>query len=385
MKEKYCFQGVEHIENELERYVRKGIMLYDFLAVPGGAEKLTFTLLDSLPDVPLCCAFRNTAAFPDKMLPTSGFIDLKAASNIPVWRILKVMVAFERQTLFLNDYDWVLFSGIFAPLAVRNHIRGTNFLYCHTIPRFAYDLKDFYMSRLPFFLRPAFFGLVLLMRYRYEWALSRMNIIIANSHNVKRRLETYLGLTATVIHPPVDTKQFRWKGQKDYYVSLARLENFKRVDLIVKAFKRMPEKKLVVTSSGSEMERLKRLASDAPNIHFTGWQTEEQLRRWIGNAIASIYIPIDEDFGMSPVESMAAGKPVIGVAEGGLLETVVPNETGFLLRPPPTVEAIIAAIHEMTPNRALEMRSACERRAELFTQEIFLEKLCSCLGVNFSS
>ena len=355
--------------------MRKGIMLYDFLAVPGGAEKLTFTLLESMPDMPLCCAFRNKDAFPDNVLPKAGFIDLKAASDIPAWRILKMMAAFERKTPFLNDYDWVLFSGIYAPLAVRNRTRGGNLLYCHTIPRFAYDLKEFYLSRLPFFLRPAFYGLVLLMRHRYQRALGRMDGIIANSHNVKRRLETYLGRTATVIHPPVDTKRFCWMGQKDYYVSLARLENFKRVDLIVQAFKRMPEKKLVVTSSGSEMQRLKRLAADAPNIHFTGWQTEAQLSRWIGNAIAAIYIPMDEDFGMSPVESMAAGKPVIGVAEGGLLETVVPDQTGILLEPPPTADAIMAAVHDLTPKRTLEMRSACETRASLFTREIFLEKM----------
>ena len=355
--------------------MRKGILLYDFLAVPGGAEKLTFTLLESLPNVPLCCAFRNKAAFPDEILPKAGFLDLKAASNLPVWRILKVMHAFERKTSFLNDYDWALFSGIYAPLAVRNRSRGPNLLYCHTIPRFAYDLKAFYLSRLPFFLRPAFYGLVRLMRHRYKRALGRMDGIIANSHNVKKRLETYLGRTATVIHPPVNTERFCWMGQKDHYVSLARLENFKRVDLIVDAFRQMPEKKLVVTSSGSEMRRLKKLASDAPNIHFTGWQTEAQLCRWIGNAIAAIYIPMDEDFGMSPVESMAAGKPVIGVAEGGLLETVVPNQTGILLEPPPTVDAIMAAVYDLTPERALEMRPACETRARLFTREIFLGKM----------
>lgn len=355
--------------------MRKGIMLYDFLAVPGGAEKLTFTLLESLPDIPLCCAFRNKDAFPDKMLPKADFIDLKTASNIPVWQILKVMHAFERKTLFLKDYDWTLFSGIYAPLAVRNRPSGGNLLYCHTIPRFAYDLNDFYLSRLPYFLRPAFHVLVLLMRHRYKRALGRMDRIIANSHNVKRRLETHLGRTATVIHPPVDTDRFCWMGQKDYYVSLARLEDFKRVDLIVKAFRQIPEIKLVVTSSGSEMQRLKRLASDAPNIHFTGWQTEDQLRWWIGNAIAAIYIPMDEDFGISPVEAMAAGKPVIGVAEGGLLETIVPDQTGILVEPPPVVDAIVAAVRSLTPKRALEMRSACETRARLFTREIFLDKI----------
>ena len=353
---------------------RKGIMLYDFLAVRGGAEKLTLTLLESLPDVPLCCAFQDKSAFSEQVLPKAGFLDLNAASDIPAWRLLKVMWAFERKTSFLKAYDWVLFSGVFAPLAARNHT-GVNLLYCHTIPRFAYDLKAYYLSRLPIALRPAFFGLVLLMRHRYKRALAYMDVIIANSSNVRTRLETYLGRASIVIHPPVDTDRFSWIGQKDYYVSLARLENFKRVDVIIDAFRQMPDKKLVVTSSGTEMTRLKRLASGAPNIHFTGWQTEETLQQWIGNAIAAIYIPIDEDFGMSPVEAMAAGKPVIGVAEGGLLETVVPNQTGLLLKPPPTADALINAVHTMTPKRALEMRSACETQARLFTREIFLEKM----------
>jgi glycosyltransferase involved in cell wall biosynthesis len=77
---------------------------------------------------------------------------------------------------------------------------------------------------------------------------------------------------------------------------------------------------------------------------------------------------------------MAAGKPVIGVAEGGLLETVVPNQTGILLQPPPTVDAIMTAVLDLTPKRALEMRSACESRAMLFTREIFLEKM-RCKGI----
>ncbi len=354
---------------------RNGIMLYDFLAVRGGAEKLTMTLLESFPDMPLCCGYRNTAAFPDDCLPKAGFFDLNAASSLVEWQRLKVMWAFERNTAFIHHYDWVLYSGVYAPLAVRNHPVGPNLLYCHTIPRFAYDLKDFYLSRLPIFLRPAFHALVLLMRQRYSRALAHMDVIIANSANVKNRLESYLGRSAVVIHPPVDTDRFCWIGQKDYYVSLARLENFKRVDRIIDAFRQMPQKKLVVTSSGLEMKRLRLRAAGAPNILFTGWQTEEQLRQWIGNAIAAIYIPMDEDFGISPVEAMSAGKPVIGVAEGGLLETVVPDQTGILLNPPPTVESIMAAVDQLTPVRALEMRSACELQARQFSREIFLEKM----------
>jgi glycosyltransferase involved in cell wall biosynthesis len=150
------------------------------------------------------------------------------------------------------------------------------------------------------------------------------------------------------------------------------LEDYKRVDMIVKAFLRMPDKKLIVTSGGSELAHLKRIADNAPNIVFTGWVNEDRLRELVGRAIATIYVPIDEDFGMSPVESMAAGKPVIGVAEGGMLETVVQAETGTLIPGELSPEKVAHAVHKLTPARALEMREVCENRAAAFHPDRFI-------------
>jgi glycosyltransferase involved in cell wall biosynthesis len=233
-----------------------------------------------------------------------------------------------------------------------------------------------------------FLGLTFLVRNRYSRALEQMNPILVNSRNVQLRLRSYLGKSSTVVYPPVDTDRFTWTGQSDYYVSLARLENFKRVDRIVEAFRRMPDKKLVVTSNGSEMGRLRRIASGASNIHFSGWQTEAQLRDVIGNCIAALYIPIDEDFGMSPVEAMAAGKPVIGVAEGGLLETIVAEKTGILLPPPPDVDALVNAVQWLDAWRARAMRSDCESQARQFGRDIFLGRMRSVLqdyGIRMAS
>ena len=137
----------------------------------------------------------------------------------------------------------------------------------------------------------------------------------------------------------------------------------------------MPDKRLVVTSGGPELARLRSLASCCPNITFTDWLDEAKLTDLVGNAIAIIYVPHDEDFGMSPVEAMAAGKPVIGVAEGGLCETVVPEETGMLISPPPTEETIVAAVHSLTPTKALKMRRDCEARAGRFSTDLFLQNM----------
>ena len=110
-----------------------------------------------------------------------------------------------------------------------------------------------------------------------------------------------------------------------------------------------------------------------------GWTSEEELLKLMGNAIASIYIPLDEDFGISPVESMAAGKPVIGVREGGLLETVVHGETGFLIPSNPSEEDLIEAVQKMGPETAGTMRRPCETRARQFDKKIFVEKIYAVL------
>jgi glycosyltransferase involved in cell wall biosynthesis len=137
----------------------------------------------------------------------------------------------------------------------------------------------------------------------------------------------------------------------------------------------MPDKRLIVASQGPAFSDLKRLAQHAPHIHFTGWVSEQRLADLIGPAIATLYLPRQEDFGMSPLESMAAGKPVIGIAEGGLLESVVPEETGILLPPPLTVERIGEAVRRLTPQYALTLRQACEARAQQFRVEVFWEKM----------
>ena len=95
----------------------------------------------------------------------------------------------------------------------------------------------------------------------------------------------------------------------------------------------------------------------------------------LGRCVATIYIPRDEDFGMAPIESMAAGKPVIAVAEGGLLETVVDGETGILIKADPSPDDVMQAVQKMPPERSKDMREACERRAKQFDKDVFINKI----------
>ena len=349
-----------------------GIVLYDFLHCLGGAEQLTLTLLKALPGTDLCIGYRNSRLFPSSGIAAKKLHDLHLPARFLGGRTMVGLVAFRLQTRFLRDYNWALFSGSVSLEGVHRRRCGRNIYYCHTLPRFAYDLLPYYAGRVPLPLRPLLYLVAAVVRRRFVRALSRMNLIIANSKNVRQRLQHYIGCDACVIYPPCDTEGFLWRGQEDFYLSTARLEPYKRVDSVIEAFRRMPHHRLILVSGGSDEVRLRRLAADAANIQFCGWVSAERLRDLVGRCIATVYVSQVEDFGISPVESMAVGKPVIGVAEGGLPETVIHETTGILTPPDaPLVPAVVAAVERLTPARAVSMRMACERRAQDFGEERF--------------
>ena len=352
----------------------RGIVLYDFLQVRGGAEQVSLFLSQSL-QAELCVGYVETGVLDDTEHAALKLINLHSKSRLYPATLLKTMRAFSRHNLFRDHYDWAIYSGFYAPLAILNNPAKRNLLYCHTIPRFAYDMRAWYLNRSPFWQRP---GLRLFMDHvqrRYEAAIAPMDLIIANSQNVADRVQHYLQRPAEVVHPPCAIESFRWLSSGDYYLSLARLEDYKRIDLIIEAFKQMPDKQLLITSGGSAETKLRRLAEGADNITFTGWVSKARLQSLIGHAIATLYLPIDEDFGLSPVESMAAGKPVIGVAEGGLLETVIADQTGILLPPSPSAEQLIDAVNTLSRPAANAMRVSCEQRAQAFSPDVFKNKI----------
>jgi glycosyltransferase involved in cell wall biosynthesis len=343
--------------------------LYDFLLANGGAEQLALTTVKSFPDLELHTGFINPELFQNIVAHA-----LTTPVSHPALQAIRMLHAFRYRTGYLSNYGTVIYSGSYAPAAVWNHRSGNNIYYCHTPPRFVYDLKNYYLKQLTYWQHPALHVLIKYVQSRFEQAIAEMDTLIANSQNVKQRLRDYLGVDATVIYPPVNTERYKWLSSGSYYLSTARLEPYKRVDLIVKAFINMPDKQLVIASGGSDLQRLQHIAKNAANISFTGWVSEHELIDLVGHSIASIYLPMNEDFGISPVESMAAGKPVIGIAEGGLLETIIDGETGVLISTPDQFK-IIQAVNNMSVNQAGLMRNACVDQSQNFTVGQFLQKM----------
>lgn len=348
-----------------------GEILHDYFGVTEGGGRLALTL-GSEWGWPVTGGFVSQSVCCRHAWPTVTLRELGVRPGFRPRQSLSLAMAWGR---YRSEVQTFVYSGIYAPMAVQNHPSSRNILYCHTPPRFIYDQRSFYLSSLPLWQRPGLLALNRYLRPRYEQSVALMDHVVVNSENVRQRVRQFLGCDSTVVHPPCDVQYFQWRESEGYYLSTARLDSLKRVDFVVKAFKEMPDRKLVVVSEGTERQRLERLANGAWNILFQGAVSDEQLRALIAGCIATIYVPRDEDFGMSPVESMAAGKPVIGVAEGGLLETIVDGETGLLLPSDPDVEHLTDAVSRLTPARARSMREACERRSMLFRTEVFLERM----------
>ncbi len=350
------------------------IILHDYFQGPDGGGKLALTLARGL-GLELCYGFKaeNHPYFAQKdSLPRHFPLIHGPAKPFP-FKQLSIINAFRTRTSFLKNHQTVIFSGSYSPLAAVNCPEARKIYYCHTPPRFLFDQKQAFIENCPYFLRPFMRLYLKHFQAMYLIAVKSMDAIVANSENVRQRIRKYLKAEAQVVHPPVDIHEFKWIGQKDYFLSPARLDHLKRVRNIVQAFKAMPEKKLVVVSSGPELEKIMSMAAGRPNIKVLGRVSNRAMKNLTGNCLATVYVPDNEDFGISPLESMSAGKPVIGVAQGGLLETVIHEQTGLLIPPAADPEDIAAAVRLCTPETALSMRAACHRRAEKFNTASFLK------------
>lgn len=355
----------------------KTIILHDTFLYKWGWERLIMMMAKSL-EADIASGFFSSWSFD---LRKEGFkwkmISVSSEIFAKWFRHIKLKWAFLFKTKFLKEYDSVIFSWD-SISAVRNCAKNTKKIYyCHTPPRYIYDLHELYLQKVPFLIKPAFKIFCFIFKRMYESDVRKMDLVLTNSINTKKRIKKFLWIDSQVLYPPVDLDLFKYIGQKDYYLSFARLADAKRVDKIVKAFNNMPDKRLIVIYGENDPQRQKvfDLAKWSKNIEFITLPWNVWFIDYVGNCIASIYIPIDEDFGMSPVESMAAWKPVLWVNDGGLKETIIDWETGYLINKEAKVEYIIDAVNKLTPEKCLDMRENCEKRASEFGLEEFKKQL----------
>jgi glycosyltransferase involved in cell wall biosynthesis len=350
-------------------------IVHDWMVSPGGAEKTVLALHDIWPDAPI-----YTAAYIPEKFPEFAGADVRTtwldriALAKKKHQLFSVPRAWAFKSLDLSDYDVVISSSSAESKYVKTGPNTLHICYCHTPIRYYWSDYDWYRKHPPFgafngvarLMLPAIIGSLRRMDYR---AAQKIDYFIANSANVAARIQKYYHRDATVIYPPVATEQFTVPHHaKDYYLIVGRQVAYKRLDLAVDAFNRLGFK-LKVAGTGEEVARQQ--PRSKPNIEYLGRVSEAELTELYAGAKAFIFPP-EEDFGITPVEAMAAGCPVVAYARGGALEYVVEGETGtfFDQQTPDALTAAIKRCEKLTFSDA-KLRA----HAAQFDQSVFSKKI----------
>lgn len=304
-------------------------IVHDWLTGMGGAEKVIIELHKMFPDAPIYTSvvnYDNLEPIFREMDIRTTFIQKLPFSKKKYNRYLPLFpLAFE--ALDLHEYDVILSST--TSIGVKGVLRNSSSVhicYCNTPPRYAWDFYHEYLNsagRLQKLLIPFFMHY---LRMYDQQSSMRVDYFIANSTNVSDRIKRIYNRNSIVIHPPVNTDYYQLSTQsEEFYFIVSRLVSYKRIDLAIEACNQL-NRKLVIIGNGEELNRLAKLAG--PTVTLLGYQVDEIIRDYMQRCKAFIF-PGYEDFGITPVEAMACGKPVIAFGKGGVLDTVSPNETGI--------------------------------------------------------
>ncbi|AZR62452.1 glycosyltransferase family 4 protein [Klebsiella quasipneumoniae] len=303
-------------------------LVADWLVTYAGSEKVIKEFIEIFPDADLYSIVdflsnKDRSLFKNKKATTS-FIQKLPSSKSKYHKYLPLMpLAIEQ--LDVSKHDVVLSSCHAVSKGVITGPDQLHICYVHSPIRYAWDLQHQYLKEagldkgLKGLLAKWFLHKIRIWDYR---TANGVDHFIANSHFIARRIKKVYGRSSTVIYPPVDINRFTLCDKKeDYYLTASRMVPYKRMDLIVEAFSKMPEKQLVVIGDGSEMAKIKSKATN--NIKILGYQSNKVMQEYMQKAKAFVFAA-EEDFGITPVEAQACGTPVIAFGKGGALETIRP-------------------------------------------------------------
>ena len=287
------------------------------------------------------------------------------------------------EQLDVSNADVVISSSHAVAKGVLTGPDQLHISYVHSPMRYAWDLQHQYLRDTG--LDKGFKGLItkwLLHKLRlwdYRTA-SGVDHFVANSHFIARRIKKVYGRESTVIYPPVSVDDFSFVEEKeDFYFTASRMVPYKKMDMIVEAFTKMPDKKLVVIGDGGESDKIKAIAKGHKNIHLLGYQPFDILKSHMERAKAFVFAA-EEDFGITPVEAQACGTPVIAFGKGGVLETVRPlgvdNPTGLFYQVQ-SPAALCEAIDKFESESHLISPHDCRKNADRFSEQRFIDEFSS--------
>ncbi len=354
----------------------------DWLEAYGGAERVLEQLLEVFPaaDVFAVVDFvgKDERQFLRNKSVTTTFIQRLPFAKSKYRSYLPLMpLAIEQ--LDLSAYDIVISSSHCVAKGVLTGPNQLHISYVHSPIRYAWDMQHQYLHETG--LDKGLKGWLarLVMHYMRLWDVRTANGVdyfIANSRFIAKRIYKCYHRRASVIYPPVDVSAFACcEAKEDFYLTVSRMVPYKRMDILVEAFSKMPDKRLVVIGSGSEFAKCKALAG--ANVQLLGFQPTDVVRDYMQRAKAFLFAA-EEDFGIAPLEAQACGTPVIAYGRGGALETVrgidksAPTGVFFAQQ---TAEAVCEAVRQFEARQELFSPQSCRHNAEQFTTERFCNEI----------
>lgn len=353
--------------------MKKIALAHDHLFQIGGAEKVLVALAGLYSDAPIYTLINDrkiTANILDqKRIITSYLQKIPGINKFFKYFLVLMPQAWEKTDLC--KYDIVISSSSGFVKGVKTSHNGQHICYCHTPTRYLWDDKEEYIGNLPEGkLIKIFLPKILDKMQTWDYNKSQnVNYFIANSDFIAKKIKKHYQKDSVVIHPPIKFSDFYIADEiEDYYLIVSRLRPYKKVDVAVKAFNNL-KLPLKIIGNGSELRKLKKMAHS--NIEFLGEVSDQERNDYLSRCKAFIY-PQIEDFGISALEAMASGRPVIAYGAGGALETVVDGKTGVFFEEQ-TWESLAHKILRFDDSRFDPQ--LIREHAKQFDEDIFKKKI----------
>lgn len=346
-------------------------IVHDWLTNMGGAERVILAFHEIFPDAPIYTTVFNPDRLPDefkKMDVRTSFIQRLPKAKTKYNMYLPFMpTAFEQ--FDLSGYDIVLSSSSSCAKGVLTRPDTLHICYCHTPMRYAWDFYSEYKESAPKWQKKF---IPFLMNYIRMWdrlSADRVDYFIANSNEVAKRIKKHYRRDSIVINPPVNADFYTPTDEdEDYFLIVSRLVEYKRIEIAVDAFNDLGLP-LIIIGDGPEKEKLQKMAKN--NIKFLGRLPDEEVKKYYAKCRAFIF-PGEEDFGITPLEAQASGRPVIAFGKGGILDSVIDGVTGIFFGEQ-NKESLKETINKF--DKTNFDKKIIRKHAEEFDIKIFKEKI----------